>query len=450
MLIKKQPQDFTRVFKFPWYDALYFLIFRSEKCIPSEITKYYCDIGKPELRISKQAAFKAIKKVNPKVFPSLIHKFAEIFYQSKLVKNYHGYVLLAEDGTCNELRPSEKSLDSFGCILNQFITSADKAKKATSKSAALYDVTNGLIVDFSMSPYRKSEIPIAIEHLQNSYSYFENHKVIYLCDRYYGSIELFSILEDYKFKYCVRAKDNYFKKYISEMKSDDEWITVTLDKAWLKRLKYDQPKKRFTENPTIRIRVVRYNYTYNDKEGFAHHAKLMYFTNLSEKEFSKMDIVALYTKRWDIECSYKTLKTDYEWERFFSVDCDSEICSIFAKVLFHNINGIVRKEMNMTLEEFDLDECHKTYVTNIVQLSKMLRYTHLCRYLRNKNKKAIERILNLIFDLKNKIKVPVRSNRHNQRWGRHLNTSKPTRFRLDGRNWPNTSVVHGQLRTVKP
>lgn len=206
MLIKKKPQDFIRIYKFPFYDVLYFMIFRSEKCIPSEITKYYCAIGKSESRISKQAVFKAIKKVNPNVFPTLIHKFAELFYQSKLVKSYKGYVLLAEDGTCNELKPTKKSLDSFGCILNQFITSIDKVKKAASKSAALYDITNGLIVDFSMNSYKKSEIPIAIEHLHTAHPYFGNYKVIYLCDRYYGSIELFSILEDYKFKYCICAK----------------------------------------------------------------------------------------------------------------------------------------------------------------------------------------------------------------------------------------------------
>lgn len=448
--MKNRPQDFSRVFKFPWYDVLYFLIFRSEKCIPSEITKYYCDINKPELTVSKQAAFKALKKVNPAVFPALIHKFDELFYQSNLIKTYKGYLLLAEDGTCNELRPTEKSLDSFGCVLNQFITSADKVKKATSRSAALYDVTNGLIVDFSMNPYRKSEIPIAIEHLNNTHSYFENRNVIYLCDRYYGSVELFSILEDYKYKYCIRAKDNYFKKYIAEMKSEDEWITVTLDKAWLKRLKYEQSKKRFSKNPTIRIRVVRYDYTYYDKKGKAHHASLKYFTNLCENEFSKMDIVDLYAKRWDIECSYKTLKTDYEWERYFSVDCNTEICSIYAKILFHNINGIIRKEMNEVLEASVSDENPRVYVANIVQLSKILRYTHLCRYLRNRNIKAIKQILNHIFDLINKIKVPVRPNRHWQRWGRHLSTSKPSRFRLDGRNWPKTSVVSGQLRTVKP
>nr|WP_143746798.1 transposase [Massilimicrobiota sp. An134] len=35
----------------------------------------------------------------------------------------------------------------------------------------------------------------------------------------------------------------------------------------------------------------------------------MFFTNLGE-EFSAQEIIELYTYRWDIEVSYKTLKTD--------------------------------------------------------------------------------------------------------------------------------------------
>lgn len=449
--IRKHPCDFTRVYKFPWYDVLYYLIFRTEKCAQAEITKYFCDIGKPDSRISKQAMFKAIKKVNPDVFLSLIHKFTELFYKTDLVKTYKDYVLLAEDGTCNELRPSKKSLDSFGYVLNQFISNKDNIRKATSRSAALYDITNGLIIDFSMNPYKKSEIPIAIEHLEKSHQYFKNQKVIYLCDRYYGSIELFSILEGYGFKYCVRAKCNFFKKQISQMKTDDEWITVTVDKNWLKRLKYEQPKKRFEADPTIRIRVVKYHYVYYDKKGIRHSADLMYFTNLSEDEFSSMDIVELYAKRWDIECSYKTLKTDYEWERFFSSDCDTEVCSILAKVLFHNINGIIRKELNVTLSQESVNPDVKyTYTVNIVQLSKLLHNNHLCRYIRNNNKAAIERILKTLLDLINKIKVPVRPNRHSKRWGRRVKVNRPTRFRLDGRNWPNIAIVQNHVQTVKP
>ena len=80
-----------------------------------------------------------------------------------------------------------------------------KQKKATSRSAALYDVTNGLIVDFTMRRFKDSEIPIAIEQLE-SIPLLQGYSAIYLADRYYNSVELFSILESYGLKYCVRGK----------------------------------------------------------------------------------------------------------------------------------------------------------------------------------------------------------------------------------------------------
>lgn len=450
-LTRKHPKDFLRIFKFPWFDVLFYLIFRSEKCTQSELSKYYSDIGRLDLRISKQAAFKALKKVNPNVFKDLIQKFAEFFYESDLAKTYRGYILLAEDGTTLELQPSQEALERFGFVVNQYVRSEDDAQKATSRSAALYDVVNGFVVDFSMNPYKKSEIPIAIDHLANSCSLLKGQKVIYLADRYYGCVELFSILEGYGFNYCIRGKASFFKNYISQMKSNDEWIEVKLDKAWIRRLKYDQPKERFAKDSTIRIRVVKNPYIYTDRRGKKQYTELLYFTNLSQVEFSTEEIVSLYAKRWDIECSYKTLKSDYEWERFFSKDCDCEICSIYAKVLFHNFNGVIRKSMNAILAEAPKNLTNKhIYAMNTVQLSQLIRDHHLCRWIRSRNEKAMERLIGHINELKHKIKVPIRPNRHNQRWGRCVKSSNPIRFRLDGRDWPKVARVGGALRTVQP
>ena len=448
---RKRLSDFVRIFKFPWYDVLLYLIFRDEKCTSSEISSYYSTIGKPDLRISKQAAFKAIKKVNPGVFPVLIRKFAELFYKTELVKKYKGYILLAEDGTTNSLMATEESLMQFGFVSNQHITSAEDANKATSKSAALYDVTNGLIVNFQMKEYKKSEIPIAVDQLEETFDLFAGQKVIYLADRYYPSVELFAILESHSINYCIRGKPNFFKKEISEMKSDDEWITVTLSKEWIKRLKYDKAKERFLKDPTIRIRVVKQKYTYIDEDGVLQTVELLYFTNLSQEEFSTDDMAPLYACRWDVEVSYKTLKTDYEWERFFSSECDSEVCAIYAKVLFHNIVGVIRKELNLYLKEDDTGRPHDhIYVANITQLAKMIREFGILRFIRSGNRKAISRILNLVYEMRHKIKVPVRPNRHNKRWGRLVTTNSPLRFRIDGRNWPKVAVKNGKLRTVQP
>ena len=62
-LCRSHASDFTRVYKFPWYDLILYMIFRSEKCVSSELSKYFNAIGKPENQISKQALFKAAKKL---------------------------------------------------------------------------------------------------------------------------------------------------------------------------------------------------------------------------------------------------------------------------------------------------------------------------------------------------------------------------------------------------
>ena len=445
---RKSPHDFIRRYKFPWYDVLLFLIFRNRDCIGSELSHYYSCIGLPARRISRQAAFKAIRKVDPSVFKLLIHKLAERFYQSKLVKTYKGYLLLAEDGTTLNLYKTDESLQRYGFVKNQNARNAFQAAKSTSRSAALYDVTNGLIVDFQMKRFKDSEIPIAIEQLKYL-SLMNGYPGIYLADRYYDSVELFSILESHGLKYCIRAKSNFFKHYIEKMKSNDEWIKVKVDKVWQKRLKYEQPRERFTKDPYIKIRVVRYHYIVN-KNNQTTTVDLMYFTNLSKEEFSSSDIVYLYNRRWDIENSYKILKSNQEWERYFSKECDSERSSIYAKVLFHNLSGIVQKEMDKELYENHPKKTKYGYKINRKQLNNLLRDEKILRWMRNENQKKIQKIMELISKIINKIKVPVRPGRHYKRWGRVISQSKPMRFRLDGREWPNTISWNGRLMTIKP
>ena len=446
---RKFSNAFVRKFKFPWYDVLLFLIFRCQKCISSELSRYYSDIGLSELRISRQAAFKAVKKVNPSVFGLLIHRLAERFYQSDLVKNYKGYVLLAEDGTTLNLYKTDESMKKYGYVPNKTVTSEDKALKATSRSAALYDVTNGLIIDFKMKRYKDSAIPIAIEQL-DSVPLLNGHPAIYLADRYYDSVELFSILESKGLKYCIRGKTNFFRHYVEEMKTNDEWIRVRIDKLWQRRLKYEQPKERFSKDPYIDIRVVKHHYVIHTKDGRMDSVDLIYFTNLSQEEFDSNEIAHLYSKRWAIETGYKTLKTDLEWKRYFSRDCDSETCAIYAKVVFHNLCGILRKEMDQELAALNSEENKHEYQVNCKQLSELIRDEKIMRWMRNDNPDRITRMIDLIKLQINKIKVPVRPNRHYKRWGRIIKQGKPTRFRIDGRDWPNTRSYNGVLITTSP
>lgn len=72
----------------------------------------------------------------------------------------------------------------------------------------------------------------------------------------------------------------------------------------------------------IRIRMFKHSYTYEDYQGKQYNnTKLIYYTSLYRNEFFNQDIINLYAQLWDIECSYNTLKTDYEWKQFNSASC---------------------------------------------------------------------------------------------------------------------------------
>lgn len=443
--------DFSRQRKFPWYDLLFYLIFRSEKTANSELTRYFADMGRSSERISKQALFKAAKKLNPEVFSGLTLKFSELFYRSHLVKKYRGYLLLAEDGTTLEIPKSRQSLDEFGYVENQSTVKGDSyIHKASSHSAILYDVTNGIAVDFLMRPFRYSEIPLAIEHLNRTDAILHGQKIVYLADRYYDSAELFRLLELRGYRYCVRAKSNMFKHQVAAMKSDDEWITVVLNGQWLKRLKYEQARESFMKDPVLHVRVVKYRHRSVDRAtGEIKETELTYFTDLDEKEFSSEEIAALYAKRWDIEVSYKSLKSGYELERYFSNDCSIARCAVCAKVLYHNLVGVIRKEMDRSLSK-KRSHTEYAYAVNITQLNDHIRKNNLLYMIFHRRRSGIIGLINDVIGLADKIKVPVRPDRHEMRWGKVISVSKPTRFRIDGRNWPNTIRFKHRLMTVRP
>ena len=442
--------DFTRIYKFPWFDVILYLIFRCEKTSSGELSKYYSDIGRIEKRVSKQAMFKAVNKLNPNVFIDLIHHFAEMFYQSDLVKTCSGYILLAEDGTTLEMRPTIQALMEYGYQINQNVMDMLDATNATSRSSALYDVTNGLVVDFTMKNFRDSELPQAVGHLLRMHSVFNGRKVIYLADRYYDSVELQSVIESCGFHYCLRGKANFFRHEVEQMAGNDEWITVSIGKTWQKRLKYGIVKERFAKDPTFRVRVVKDQYCYTDKNGPPQETEVIYFTDLPKDQFSTRQIINLYEKRWDIECSYKTLKSDYEWERYFSSAANMERSMIYAKVLFHNIVGIIRKELDHHLRVDNSSSDKYSYKVNIVQLAQLVRDQGMVRWIRTSNCQAVRRTMDVILGLIDKLKVPVRPNRHYQRWGAFMTSNHPHRFRLDGRHYPRVTMHNGCMMTIKP
>lgn len=201
------------------------------------------------------------------------------------------------------------------------------------------------------------------------------------------------------------------------------------------------------EKPIFKIRVIKRTYKYTDINHDIHCENLIYFTNLSEEEFSADEVIELYSKRWDIEISYKTMKTTQEIERHISSNGDVARNDIYAKVLFHNIVGVLRKEINHELEK---RQTEKKYVVNITQLHVIVHEINFLNCMMYNLKEKIKKKIDSIMKIIDKIKVPVRPNRHYQRWGRVMMSAPSYRFRLDGRNNPKLKKIGSVLMTTFP
>lgn len=235
------------------------------------------------------------------------------------------------------------------------------------------------------------------------------------------------------------------------MKTNDEWIDVNIDEKWVKRFRFSpEAKKLRQDEPIMKIRCVKTQYEYSDEKDKKHKTDLLFFTNLSEDEFSSKDIVALYGYRWDIEVSYKTGKSTMEIERYISEDSDIAKACILGKIIFHNIAGIIRKELNRYLEANHNGKNKYHYVVNITQLHEIIRDGNLLKCLFRKQKISLKKLIKSIIKNLSKIKVPIRPDRHCKRWGRIYIGTICYRFRLDGRNFPKVKAHKGVLLTVAP
>ena len=83
-----------------------------------------------------------------------------------------------------------------------------------------------------------SEMPLALQHLYATSDLYKDMKVIYLADRCYGSAGLICFFDYLGYYYCVRGKSYFYKSQISQMKSNNEYITININDKWLKRFSF--------------------------------------------------------------------------------------------------------------------------------------------------------------------------------------------------------------------
>lgn len=304
--------SFTRKRKISLDNLLNYLIFRNHNVLSEDLVSYFGSLGDFDIP-SRQAMIKRMSILNYNVWNSIMKRFRNEIYNKLSLIKFKDYIIIAVDGSFLDLPPHIVLNHCFGGHQTSKMKIED-IKKPQAKVSMIYDVLNKFILDFSISHYRTSEIPLLFEHLKELQEFFSEKKIIILADRYYGSTELFRYCEMYNIKYIVRAKKNFFKHYIEQHKDEKDFhINVKLDKAWIKRIKDNEIKESIIEKPETEIRVIRGTYTYTEENKKREIiVETQYFTNLDDR-FGISDIIDLYHhERWNVETAYDVLKNNMD------------------------------------------------------------------------------------------------------------------------------------------
>lgn len=436
--------SFTRKRKISLDNLLCYLIFRNHNVLSEDLVSYFGAIGDFDIP-TRQAMIKRMSILNHDVWDSIMDRFRNEIYNELPLFNIKDYIIIAVDGSFLDLPPHIVLNHYFGGHQTSKIMIED-IKKPQAKVSMIYDVLNKVILDFSISHYRTSEIPLLFEHLKKLQKFFSDKKLILLADRYYGSAELFRYCEMHNIKYIVRAKKNFFKHYIEKHEEEKDFhINIKFDKAWIKRIKDDEIRKSIIENPEMDIRVTRGTYTYierNKKKEQEITVETQYFTNLDD-EFEISNIIDLYHQRWNVENAYDVLKNSLDIEQYNTHNPIAIINETMGKVIFYNIEQIILTESRKRIKQDE--ECKYEYIPNNKYIINLLHHND---FIEGFKRQSTDEILSKIIEAGTREKIPVRKGRHYKRWNKFLKSIPTTKHRIDGRRNPPVTKGKAGFLTI--
>lgn len=435
-MARKQPNYFIRESKLGLPGLLKFLFSRNGHTTANEINHYFSGFDALEKAVSIQAIFQAQKKLDYKVFPYISHQLCQYYYEHNAYETIKGYTVVSIDGSTGETPYSSECVEMFG---NKGLKKIQQ-KKTNPRISGIYDICNGIYIDLSIQSYRKAELPMAYEQMDNIHKLLDGHKRLFLADRNYDASDLFFYFEISNDFFCFRGKSNFYKKYIASIEKDG-WIQIDFDDQWIERFKIDEVKEYAKKHRKLKIRVIKYMKSeIKELDKNEEDEEIILFTNLDEKEWTREELIHLYGLRWKQETSYDILKNKLEMERITSKKPEIILQEMHSQVIVHNLAAMIKKESDKIITHTTKYKYH----TNINNLIQLLR-ANLSKLLNQK--KEIKVLLEKIIKKASKNKEPVRPNRLYPRWGVYIELPDPLKFRVDGRRNPSIKKVKkGYLR----
>lgn len=334
--VKNPEKDFTRNRKLPFETIMLLLIAMGGNSICKELLEAQgYDVG----TATSSAFVQQRGKILPAAFEELFHKFTQ---ENQGPKDYHGYRLLAEDGSALAIAADPKDLMTFWQR-----RPGDKACGLLHLNA-LYDLCNRLYLDAVIQNRKEQNEPRALTDMVERSPIRD--KAILLADRGYESYNIFAHVERKGWHYLIRVKDGAGGILSGLSLPDTEEFDICVSRVLTRK------QRKATKRPDL-YKFMPTNQTFDFLELGSDDDYTMSFrivrvkinddltetliTNLPKSEFSPAQLKELYNMRWGIETSFRKLKYTIGLLNFHAKKRECIKQEIFARLIMYNFTEMI-------------------------------------------------------------------------------------------------------------
>ena len=282
--------DFTRNRKMPFKNVVYYNLNKKGLTSKMEIVEFNEIINCAD--ISSPAVLKQREKLNADIYKEMQNINLKDFYNDYKdeVKLFKGYILTATDGSDFEIPNTNTTRVSY----NSTKSNSSVARAHVSNS---FDVLNHFVLSTVIGKENADEKEMDVQNLNEIKNMKLPYPIIRVKDRGYTSLKDIYYSNINNDKFVVRLKKSDFRKQITNMKSNDEIITIPYQYDRVRYYKDKDPEfyNLLEESKMdIKVRCIKIILSNEETE--------ILITNLSKEEVSTEEMKELYNLRWQIEC----------------------------------------------------------------------------------------------------------------------------------------------------
>lgn len=339
---EKYKNTFTRNRKIACSDLLLMTLNKQGKTTSFEIRDFLIrKKGEKKIMYTDEAYLKQRRHLNPEVFKIMNKVYLENFYEDKkYVERKKGYLILAIDGSKEEIPNTPQNREEFGYTENSSGTNVARALLSS-----IYDVNNKFYIDIEIDRYTEDETKLAKKNIEKMLEIIKEEEIIVIFDRGYPALDFYYWLEEKGIKFLMRMKKTNYKKEVEEMKTKDENVKIKYTEDRLKRIKKEEPEiyNKLKEAKEGNYRITKVKLEKSTEE--------ILISNISVEEFNSEELKELYWDRWKIERAYDSTKNKLKIE-FFTGNLPIFIYQdIYAQTLVYNQISDMVKEGNEKVEK---------------------------------------------------------------------------------------------------